>query len=102
MPRGVTGTEGAWRPRRHFGMLTGTTVSHLSHVPLGPDIMYAYLPYVCKACGGQKRGSDPLVLELEMTMSHQVLGSKPRSSVRASCALNIGPVFLATLSTCKI
>lgn len=44
---------------------------------------------VFSAHGNQKMASDPLKLDLWAVMSpHVVLGTKPRSSVRATNALN--------------
>ena len=47
------------------------------------------MPYVHVACEGHKMVMDPLKLELLMAVSHHmVLGTEPRSSVRAMSALN--------------
>lgn len=31
-----------------------------------------YAPFACSACGGQKKGSDPLNLELQVVLSRLV------------------------------
>ena len=45
---------------------------------------HVYVPLSADACGGQKRTSDPLELELQVAVSHLtwVLGTKLRSSRR--------------------
>lgn len=43
-------------------------------------------PCECSTSGGQQRASDPL--RLLQVNCHVVAGTKPRSSVKAACALN--------------
>lgn len=54
-----------------------------------------YIMCMSGACGGQKRGPDPLGLELWPTM--WVLGIKPESFLRAPNARSCWAIFAATL-----